>query len=183
MSTTIQTREALPTGTWALDPAHSRVEFGVDYMVGTFHGSFLPFDAQLEVGEDGEARLTGSARVEAVRVGDENLTAHLLAPDFFDAERAPEISFASTAIRRSGDEVSVEGELTIKGRTQPVELSGTVNGPLSDPYGNERVGLKLAATIDRTSFGIDWNTPLPSGEQALADDVAVEADLYLVRAA
>ena len=183
MSTVIQTREALPTGTWALDPAHSTVEFGVDYMVGTFHGSFLPFDAQLEVGEDGEAKLIGSARVDAIRVGDESLATHLLAPDFFDAERAPEITFASTAIRRSGDEVAVEGELTIKVQAVPVELSGTINGPLSDPYGNERIGLKLATTIDRTSFGIDWNTPLPSGEQALADDVAVEAELYFVRAA
>jgi polyisoprenoid-binding protein YceI len=183
MSTAIQTREALPTGTWALDPAHSNVEFGVDYMVGTFHGSFLPFEARLEVGEDGEAKLSGSVRVDAVRVGDENLAAHLLTPDFFDAERAPEITFASTAIRRSGDEVAVDGELTIKGQTLAVELSGTVNGPLSDPYGNDRIGLKLATTIDRTSFGIDWNTPLPSGEQALADDVAVEAELYFLRAA
>src|SRR5438309_5741878 len=152
MSTTIQTREALPTGTWALGPAHSHVEFGVDYMVGTFHGSFLPFDARLEVGEDGEARLTGSARVDAVRVGDENLTTHLLAPDFFDAERAPEIRFDSTGIRRSGDQLAVSGELSIKGHTQPVELTGTLNGPMADPYGNERVGLKLDTGIDRTEF-------------------------------
>ena len=61
-------------------------------MVGTFRGSFSPVDATLAVGEDGTATLTGSAPVAGVKVQDENLTAHLQSPDFFDAERAPEIT-------------------------------------------------------------------------------------------
>jgi polyisoprenoid-binding protein YceI len=182
MSTITTTQQSLPTGTWQVDGAHSQVGFAVEYLVGTFRGSFSPVEATLEVGESGEAVLTGAARVENVKVQDENLTTHLLAPDFFDAERAPGISFVAADLRREGDLVSGTGELTIKGITQPVELQGTVSAPLTDPMGHERLGLKLAATIDRTQFGLDWNYPLPSGEQALANDVAITAELYLVKA-
>ena len=102
MNTIEQTRQALPTGTWELDPVHSHVAFAVEYLVGTFRGSFSPVAANLEVGEDGTATLTGTAPVENVKVQDENLTAHLLAPGFFDAERAPEIRFGSKELRRHG---------------------------------------------------------------------------------
>ena len=78
MSTLAETREALPAGTWQIDPAHSQVGFAVEYLVGTFRGGFSPVGATLEVGEEGEARLSGSAKVESVKVQDENLTAHLL---------------------------------------------------------------------------------------------------------
>jgi polyisoprenoid-binding protein YceI len=100
MSTTTETRQALPAGTWNVDPVHSTVGFAVNYIVGTFNGSFSPVDVKLEVSEDGE-RLTGSAPVAGVKVQDENLEAHLQSPDFFDAERAPRITYESTAVRRT----------------------------------------------------------------------------------
>src|SRR5580765_5488320 len=106
MSTLVETRKPLPTGSWQVDPVHSQVGFAVEYVVGTFRGSFSPVEARLEVAEDGEATLTGSAKVESVKVQDENLTAHLLTPEFFDAERVPEIRFASTDLRRSGDAIA-----------------------------------------------------------------------------
>src|SRR5436305_14848436 len=98
MSTTIT--QALPTGTWNVDPVHSQVGFAVDYMVGTFRGSFSPVQGALEVAEDGSATLAGSAPVSGIKVQDENLAAHLQSPEFFDAERAPEITFRSTGVRR-----------------------------------------------------------------------------------
>src|SRR5919206_1754476 len=118
--TIITETRALPAGTWNVDPVHSTVGFAVNYIVGTFHGSFSPVDAKLEVTEDGQ-RLTGSAPVSGVKVQDENLAAHLQSPDFLDAERAPEITFESTAVRRDGERVEVEGDLTIKGVTLPVK--------------------------------------------------------------
>jgi polyisoprenoid-binding protein YceI len=183
MSNTItETREALPTGTWNIDPVHSQVSFAVDYLVGAFEGSFSPVDAKLEVDENGRASLTGSAPVAGVHVKDENLEAHLQSPDFFDAERAPEITFASTEIRRSGDEISVDGELSIRGVALPVQLEGTISGPADHPFGGVRLGLKLETTIDRTQFGVNWNAPLPTGGQALANEVALAAQLFLVQA-
>ena len=181
MSTTT-TETALPVGTWQLDPAHSRVEFSVAYMGGRFRGTFQPFEAALEVGDDGAATLQGKARAESIQVNDENLNAHLQGPDFFDAERSPEISFSSKNVNVENGRIVVDGELTIRGNSHPVELEGTVVGPLTDPYGRERITLELSSKIDRTTFGIEWNTPLPSGEQALMNDVALTAELFFIKA-
>jgi polyisoprenoid-binding protein YceI len=174
--------ETLPAGAWNVDPVHSQVGFAVDYVVGTFRGSFSPVDAKLVVTEDGVATLSGKAPVAGVKVQDENLEAHLQSPDFFDAERAPEITFRSTDVRRSGDEVEIDGELSIRGAVRPVTLAGAVGPQGTDPYGQERFNLRLSTTVDRTQFGIDWNNPLPNGEPSLANDVELTAELYLVKA-
>jgi polyisoprenoid-binding protein YceI len=181
MSTT-QISQALPTGTWNLDPAHSQVGFAVDYMVGTFRGTFSPVEGNLEVDENGTAKLTGRSRAESVKVQDANLEAHLQSPDFFDAERAPELTFASTEIAREGEFVTVRGKLSIRGTEQDVTLKGTIKDPITDPYGQERIGLTLEGDVDRTAFGINWNNPLPSGEPALANEVRLFAELYFVKA-
>ncbi|SRR6266536_3021548 len=181
MTTITQTQQTLPVGTWNVDPVHSQVGFAVDYMVGAFRGSFSPVDAKLIVSENGSAILTGSAPVSGITVQDENLTAHLQSPDFFDLERTPEITFTSSEIRRSGSEIAIDGELTIKGTSQPVRLAGTVGEPADDPFGGVRFGLKVSTTIDRTQFGLNWNNPLPNGDPSLANDVTLSAELYLVR--
>jgi polyisoprenoid-binding protein YceI len=182
LSTITATQTQLPTGTWNVDPVHSQVGFAVDYLVGTFRGSFSPVAGTLTVTEDGAAGLKGSAQVSGIKVQDENLSTHLLSPDFFDAERTPEIRFAATDVRRSGDEVSVNGELTIKGITHPVALAGTISGPVEHADGSDRLVLAFATIIDRTRFGLNWNMPLPNGKPALANDVTLTAELYLVRA-
>ena len=182
MSTIAATKTALPTGTWTIDPVHSQVAFAVEYMIGTFRGSFSPVEGTLRVADDGTTGLTGSAAATSVKVQDENLVTHLLSPDFFDTERTPEIRFEASDIRRSGDDVTVNGELTIKGITKPVELGGTIADPVEDAYGTDRIGLMLGTTIDRTQFGLNWNLPLPNGKPALADDVTLTAELQLVRA-
>jgi polyisoprenoid-binding protein YceI len=166
--------QVIPAGTWTLDKVHSTVGFAIDYMAGTFQGSFSDFDAELRDGT-----LSGQAKVASIEVKDPNLAAHLQAPDFFDAERHPELSFQASDIRQNGGTLELAGEITIKGHTEPVQISGSITGPLSDPYGGERVGIKLTATIDRTAFGINWNNPLPSGEPALSNTVTLTADLQL----
>jgi polyisoprenoid-binding protein YceI len=176
MATLEQTR-VLPTGTWNADPIHSDIGFNVDYMAGTFSGTFSKFGVELTDGA-----LRGRADVSSVQVKDPNLEAHLQSPDFFDAERNPELVFTSNAISRSGDEITVDGEITIKGHTQPIELRGTVGEPIADPYGNERFGLRLQGSVDRTTFGVSWNNPLPSGEPALSNEVTLVAELQLVKA-
>jgi polyisoprenoid-binding protein YceI len=98
--TTVEQAQALPTGTWNLDSVHSEVGFSVEYMAGTFTGSFASFQAQLVDGG-----LSGSTEVASVRVKDENLEADLLSPQFFDAERAPQLTFASRSVARDGDRV------------------------------------------------------------------------------
>jgi polyisoprenoid-binding protein YceI len=178
VSTIEQTTQAIPTGTWNADPVHSEIAFSVEYMAGAFRGTFEKFHVQLVDGV-----LSGTADVTSISVRDENLEAHLLSPEFFDAERYPELSFRSAEISRKGDEVTIAGEVTIKGHTEPAEIRGTFKDPIADPYGNERLGLRLETTLDRTTFGLNWNAPLPSGEPALANDVTLTAELQLVKAA
>src|SRR5437764_9063004 len=111
-------------GTWNLDTVHSRVDFEVSYLAGMFKGEFHEIGAELAV-EGERASLEGSAKVASVDVRDENLAAHLQSPDFFDAERHPELRFRAEEIRLEGDgKLSVEGELTIKGVSKPVAVSG-----------------------------------------------------------
>ena len=179
MSTTILT--IAPAGTWSVDPVHSRVDFEVSYLAGTFKGEFHEIGAELTV-DGGRASLEGTAKVASVDVKDESLSAHLQSPDFFDAERHPELRFAAEDIRLDGDgRVSVDGELTIKGVTKPVAVTGTVTAPMTDAYGNDRIGLSLTTSVDRTEFGVDWNQPLPSGDPALANDVTIFAELQFVK--
>ena len=176
MSTTEQTT-GVPTGTWALDPVHSSIGFAVKHSgVMTFRGTFKEYDAKLA-----EGRLEGSAAVASVVVDDENLAGHLQTPDFFDAEQYPELRFVSHTIAREGDNVSVEGDLTLRGVTRPVEITGTITGPITDGYGNQRLGLDVETTVNRRDYGINWGADLPSGEPMLADDVLITANLALVQ--
>jgi polyisoprenoid-binding protein YceI len=179
MAVLTESRTALPTGTWVLDPVHSTIGFELPYLAGTFRGHFTDVDAKLTADS-----LTGSARVASVDVKDENLAAHLQSPEFFDAERHPELRFESTDIRRGeGDEVVVDGELTIKGITKPVEARGTLEGPAVTFGDVNKVGLTLEAIIDRTEFGLNWNAPLPKGGFALANDVKLIVELELAEQA
>lgn len=175
---TIEQTQTLPTGTWRLDPVHSDVGFSVDYMAGTFRGTFARSAAEVADGT-----LQGSAEVASIQVKDANLEAHLQSPDFFDAERHAQLTFTARDVRREGDAVTIDGEITIKGETRPIELAGTISDPIEDPFGNERFGLKLQREIDRTQFGVTWNNPLPSGEPALSNRVSLVAELQFVRGA
>lgn len=175
---TIQQAQGIPTGTWSVDPVHSSVGFAVRYTgTITFRGEFGDFDATLSDG-----RLEGAARVSSIEVDDPNLAGHLQTPDFFDAERHPELRFVSDDLQLDGGRLTARGKLTMKGVTKPVELVGTFSGPVTDAYGNERIGMDLETVVNRHDFGISWNSELPDGSPALADDVTVSAHLGLVRA-
>ena len=175
MSTITETQQGIPTGTYEADTVHSKVAFEVPYAVATFGGEVTDFNASLVDG-----KLAGAARIASIQIKDENLQAHLLSPEFFDAERFPEVTFSGELTRGEGDTVVGDGEITIKGVTQPTVLEGTIVGPAVDHFGATRVGLKLETTVDRTQFDIKWNMPLPNGEPALANEVTLKADLTLV---
>jgi polyisoprenoid-binding protein YceI len=182
MSTTAEQTTRIPTGTWELDPIHSGVGFAVTYSgAGTVRGGFNEFDAKLIDG-----KLEGSAKVASVSFDEPQLVGHLQSPDFFDAEQFPELRFASKPIVRNGDEITVEGELTLRGVTKPVTISGTVVGPTADvgvagPI--QRIAFDVETKVDRREFGINWNRELPTGDPALGNDVKITANLALYQAA
>ena len=171
----------LPVGTWTLDPTHSSASFAVKHMVvATFRGRFEKFDATLTVADD-SARLEGRVDATSIVVKDENLQGHLGSPDFFDVERYPQITYTADRLRREGDELIVDGELTIKDSTHRVEARGAVAGPAVTLGDVNKLGITLEAIIDRTQYGLNWNAPLPKGGFALANDVKLIVELELVQ--
>jgi polyisoprenoid-binding protein YceI len=184
MTATATTQTVAPAGTWTLDATHSSATFAVKHMVvATFRGRFEDFDASLAVAEDGAAKLTGTVRADSIVVKDENLAGHLKSPEFFDTERYPEITYVADDIRREGDELIVNGTLTIKGHSHPVEGRGTITDPAVTFGDVEKIGLTLETIIDRTQYGLEWNAPLPKGGFALADDVKIAVELELAKVA
>jgi polyisoprenoid-binding protein YceI len=164
-------------GTWNFAPVHSSADFSVKYLVAKFRGDFSELDATLADGQ-----LTGSAKVSSIQVKDQNLIGHLMAPDFFDAEQFPEITFSSTTLDVQGDDVTLDGELTMKGVTKPIQATGKLEGPTEDFMGNTRLGFTLETTIDRNDFGVSWNADLPKGGKALGDEVTLTVELEFHKA-
>ena len=167
-----------PAGTSTADPVHSSFGFAVRYQgVSLYRGTLDDVTATLSDG-----RLAGSAKVESISIKQpEQFRAHVLSGEFFDAERHPEITFVSTTtdLREDGS-ARVEGDLTIKGITQPVTATGTWTAPVADAFGNTRGHLNLEAQIDRTRYEMNWNAPLPSGGNALANEVTLTVDVSLL---
>src|ERR1700728_1159415 len=179
------TAVAISPGTYTLDAIHSNVTFTVRHFgAGKFRGAFTDFDASLTAGEDGELALSGTVKVASVEVKEPRLAGHLQSPDFFDAERYPEMTFKSTSIATSSDgSIEVEGDLTLKGTTKSVQAQGELNYTADDGHGSQRAGVELTTTIDRTEFGIDFSAELPGGVAVVASDVTLNVELELKKQA
>ena len=172
----------IPTGTWSIDPVWSALEFEIEKLgLVTIKGRVPGFTGTIEGGES--PSITGSVDASTITTFDETRDGHVQTPDFFDTERYPELRFESTAVSTKGDELVVEGDLTIKNVTKPIELRGRFVGHGVDPYGNDRVGIELAGTVDRTDFGLNWNAPLPGGNFLLPNEVVLRANFAAVKAA
>jgi len=172
---------ATHTGTFVADPVHSSFGFAVRYQgVSIFRGSLEDVEARLVDG-----RLEGSAKVESISIrSPEQFRAHVLGDEFFDAASHPEVTFASTDFEIGDDgAASVAGDLTIKGISRPVHATGTWTAPAADAFGNVRGHLRLEAVIDRSQYEMHWNVALPSGGQALGNDVTLTIELSLVEQA
>ncbi len=170
------------SGTYNALPEPSTFAFAVRHSgVFWFRGSLSDVAATLHA--DGDALvLEGAARVESISVVEPAaMRASVLGPEFFDAERHPEIAFRSTALRLAGDgRVDLDGELTIRGVTRPVTAAGRYDAPRASSFG-EIAGMQLHTRFDRREFGFDWQMQMPGGGDAVGWDVEVEIDLLLRR--
>jgi polyisoprenoid-binding protein YceI len=176
-------KQEIPAGTYAVDPVHSSITFAITHNgLTTFRSGFGSYEVRLE---DGEApRLEGSVDVASVEIDEEQLKGHLLSPEFFDAERYPRLRFESSELSVEDDgSVRLRGELEIRGEKREVEASGRFAQLGADLAGNARVGLSVQASVDRRSFGLDWNAELPSGGQVLDYEVSIAVELELVAGA
>jgi polyisoprenoid-binding protein YceI len=184
MSTTTISAEQIPAGTYAIDPSHSSVGFEVRHMgIATVRGSFRTFEGAIDATGDAPV-LNGTVQVSSVDTGDEQRDAHLKAPDFFDVEQHPQITFHTTAIEAGDDgKIRLAGEITMKGTTKPIELAGTAANGGTDPWGNERVGFEVEGVIDRRDFDLKWNQTLPNGNLLVSNDVKLVVSVSAVKGA
>jgi polyisoprenoid-binding protein YceI len=170
-------------GIFRADPVHSTFAFAVRHSgVYRYRGSLSDVAATLRA--DGDApSLEGSARVDSISIVEPpEFRAHVLGPDFFDAERHPEITFRSRQVRLDGEgRAEVDGELTIRGVTRPVAATGRYDAPRPGGFGGEVAGLRLAASFDRRDFGFGWQMELPDGGEMLGWDVELGIELRLER--
>jgi polyisoprenoid-binding protein YceI len=179
-------QQVIAQGTWNVDPVHSSVEFQVKHMgIATVKGNFLKFEGKIEVGETlGESRAEGKVTVDSISTRETGRDEHLKSPDFFDAANHPEITFRSTAISASGKGgLAIDGDLSIRGVTKPVRLEAVFDGPDTDPWGNERVGIEAVTTISRGDYEMKFNQALGSGNMLVADKVTIVLQISAVKAA
>jgi polyisoprenoid-binding protein YceI len=181
VSTTI-----IPTGTWVVDQAHSKIGFAVKHMgIATVRGEFNEFEGTVEIAGDlDSAKAYGTVKAASVDTNQPQRDTHLRSPDFFDAEVYPELAFDSKAIEVVDDEtIRVTGDLTLHGVTNEIVLTAEVNGTDIDPQGNERVGLDITGELSRDGYGMRFNRALGSGNMIVADKVKLTLDISAIKQA
>jgi polyisoprenoid-binding protein YceI len=178
-----KTRPEIDTGTWKLDPAHTKVGFVAKHlMVTKVRGHFDGFDGTIEVADDlTDSSIEVTLRAATVTTGAEDRDNHLRSADFLDVENHPELRFVSTDITRDGDTWKVTGDLTIRNVTRPITLDALYEGTAIDPWGNTHVGFSARAHMQREDWGLTWNAALEGGGWLVSKDVVLEIEGQLVR--
>jgi len=171
---------------FVIDTVHSSVGFKVNHMVvSNVRGSFDSFAGTIVLDQETIANSSVAVTIDVATIdtGNEKRDDHLRSADFFDAGSHPQITFASTSVTRSGAGHVATGDLTIRGVTRRVELPFVVNGPIVDPWGNQRIGVQVdPITIDRRDFGLTWSQALETGGLVVGNDVTIEIELEAVQA-
>ena len=186
MSTSATLRTS-PITTWSIDPVHSVAEFKVKHMmISNVKGHFSKITGSLTIDEVGHANSQVEASLDAasIETRDAQRDAHLKSEDFFHVEKFPTLTFRSTSIKRDGNgELSVEGDLTIRGVTRKVVFA--VDGPTpatKDPWGNTRIGISATTKVNRKDFGLVWNAALEAGGILVGDEVTIALDVQFTKA-
>ena len=180
-TTSLASRSDYRIGTWKLDPAHSELSFWVRHLkITKVRGTFETFDVTVTTPEDpSKISIEASIDVSSVNTGQEQRDNHLRSSDFFLVEQHPHMTFRSTEIQVDGDAFTIDGELTLRGVTKTVTLTGEFGGVITDDYGRTKAGASASTTINRQDFGVSWNAALEAGGFTLGDDVTITIDLQV----
>ena len=175
------------TGTWSIDPSHTRVGFSAKHaMVATVRGQFAEFSGSLNLDGADPAKSSADVAISAASIStsNEDRDNHLRSGDFLDVETHPQLTFRSNGVRyEGGDDFVMLGDLTIRGTTRPVELAVELEGLATDPFGNERIGFTGQTTISRKDFGLTWNVALEAGGVLVSDKVKITLDVSAIKQA
>ncbi|GGA67494.1 polyisoprenoid-binding protein [Pseudoclavibacter endophyticus] len=166
-------------GTWTIDPTHSEVGFQARHLgISKVKGTFDRFSGTITTGESLEdSRVEATVEVASVNTNQEQRDQHLRASDFFLADEHPTFTFTSTGVTVNGDDITVVGDLTLRGVTKPIDFAVDFGGITVDGYGTKKLGLEAETTINRHDFGVSWNAPTEAGGLTLGDNVKITLDL------
>jgi polyisoprenoid-binding protein YceI len=181
----IATDHTTATGTYTLDPAHSRIGFVARHaMVTKVRGSFNEFQGSGSFNAEDPTQSQLQLTIEAASIDTRSADrdAHLRSNDFFDMENHPQITFVSTAVVAVDDTTfRVTGDLTIKGVTKPVTVDFEYAGTAVDPFGNTRLGLEGSVVVNRKDWGLEWNAPLATGGVLVGEKVTLEFEVSAIK--
>jgi|SRR5690606_6061114 len=173
----------MKTATWVLDPTHSEITFKVKHlMISNVKGEFKTFNASIDGEDFTNANFSVTIDTNSISTNNEDRDTHLKSPDFFEAEKFPEITFKSTSLKKvDDDEFKLIGDLTIKGTTKKIELDTEFGGFMKDPYGNEKAGFSINGKLNRKDFGLNWNATLEAGGVMVGNEIKMNADVQFIK--
>jgi polyisoprenoid-binding protein YceI len=175
------------TGTYTIDPAHTRIGFVARHaMVTKVRGAFNEFEgtAVFDADDPSGTAITVSIKADSIDTRNAQRDGHLRGNDFLAMETYPEITFVSTAFRQTGETTfDLVGDLTLRGVTRTVTVPFTFEGVATDPFGNLRVGFEGSATINRKDWGITWNAALETGGVLVGEKVVLEFEVSAIKTA
>jgi polyisoprenoid-binding protein YceI len=182
--TLLSTVAQAETARWDIDPDHSAIEFRVAHMVvSKTSGRFRDYRGFVEMDADAKTlkSIEATIKAESIDTNHDKRDAHLRNADFLDVERFPTITYKMKQYRKQGDTYTILGDLTLRGVTKEISLSGTFNGVTKDPWGNTRAGFSVDGTLNRKDFGMVWNKVLDSGGLVVGDDVHIHLDIECIK--
>jgi polyisoprenoid-binding protein YceI len=181
MATSVATTQ-LGTGVWVIDPVHSTIGFSVRHlMVSKVRGTFENFAGTITIADDGTPSVTAEIAVTSISTDNEQRDSHIKSADFFDAERFPTATFASTGVKADGDDYVLEGDFTLKGVTKPITLKLEFNGVNPGMGQGEVAGFEASVVLNRKDFGIDIDLPLETGGSVVGDKVTITLDVEALK--
>src|SRR5215213_2700200 len=168
---------------WVLDPTHSELGFKIKHlMITNVSGNFKEIEAEVHTeGEDfTTASIEAKIKTASINTNNEQRDGHLRTSDFLEADKYPEIIFKSTRVEKLDNEnFFVYGDLTLKGITKTVKLNVEYSGVTKDPWGGERSGVVITGKINRSEWGVTFNTVLETGRVALSDEIKIHSEIQL----
>lgn len=176
----------MSTTKWALDAAHSELGFKIKHlMISNVSGRFNQFDVQADTTSDdfSNAAITATIDVASIFTNNEQRDNHLRTGDFFEIEKYPQIIFKASSVKKAGDDLEINGTLTMKDVTKPITLKAEFAGITRDPYGNVKAGFSFAGKLNRKEWGINFNAALETGGVMLGEEVKYEGEIQLIKAA
>ena len=171
---------AMAQTTWSIDKAHSKIGFSVPHMaISEVEGNFKDFDASVvtNAADFNGADVSFTAKTASIDTDNERRDNHLKSPDFFDAEKNPELSFKGKLVKQGG-KYKLKGDLTMHGVTKPVEFDVTYGGTMNTGKG-EKAGFKIAGKVNRQDYGLTWSNKTPTGELVVGDQVEIIGKIEL----